>query len=146
MQIFTAALCHVPNVPSHQGLGHSSDHRAKGQTVLLGVYSYLRLSPGGFQKCLEITDSTVELMRFIGNYFPEYNLSKTLQVSNPCEVGPGCPRHTHGLQPACIYLVLQLWEADRSQPPNKNTCTCEHTHTHAYHRSSRSRKQARMTN
>lgn len=82
MQIFMAALCHIPNIPSHQGLGHSSDHRAKGQRVLLGAYSYLRLSPGGFRKCLEITDSTVELMRFM---VPLGIISQSIISLNHCK-------------------------------------------------------------
>ena len=83
----------------------------KAQRVLLSSERHLRPSPGGFQKCLGITDSIVALIRSMTplRIIAQSTISRTHVSKQTPWDGPGWPRHSYGLQLAWIHFVLQLW-------------------------------------
>ena len=104
----------------------------KAQRVLLSSETHLRPSPGGFQKCLGITDSTVALIRSMTplRIIAPSTISRTHVSKKTTWDGPGWPRHYYGLQLAWIHFVLQLWSWQITAFYQKHVYSHVSTHTH----------------
>lgn len=104
----------------------------KAQRVLLSSERHLRPSPGGFQKCLGITDSIVALIRSMTplRIIAQSTISRTHVSKQTPRDGPGWPRHSYGLQLAWIHFVLQLWSWQITAFYQKHVYSHVSTHTH----------------